>query len=169
MGEVDSQLPADQARELLAALPRLWTESDAYPNYEGRTGASPREVKMLLLNAAQSAQHGCLTPLAVLAEIEELTKNPSLHEFLRQEPMQGGYHEMARLLQLTTARWLDRVDEELRLAMGLVEERQYVDWKAKACCTCLKIFGMLLSHFGKTRLVKYRLRLPRCFGEQALH
>ena len=31
-----------------AAIDKVARESDAYPNYEGRTGASPREMKMLI-------------------------------------------------------------------------------------------------------------------------
>ena len=35
-----------------AAIEKIWSETETYPNYEGRIGASPREVKTLILNAA---------------------------------------------------------------------------------------------------------------------
>ena len=40
-----------------ARSPALYQESDAYPNYEGRTGASAREIKTALFNAAQNPEH----------------------------------------------------------------------------------------------------------------
>ena len=47
------RLSLAQAREL-KWLPALYQESDSYPNYEGRTGASAREIKTALFNAAQN-------------------------------------------------------------------------------------------------------------------
>ena len=38
----------------------------SYPIYEGSTGASPREMRSVLLDAAQSPRYECLSPLAVL-------------------------------------------------------------------------------------------------------
>ena len=42
-------LTPEQTKELLGNIDKIFGESDAYPNYEGRTGASPREVKVMLL------------------------------------------------------------------------------------------------------------------------
>ncbi len=116
---------AEQARDLVANVERVWTESDAYPNYEGRTGASPREIQTLLLNAAASSKHPCLSPLAVFDEMEELVKNVSVYEFLKQEPLPGGYHENRKFIYSVRDRYLDVVDDEVRSSMGLVEEREY--------------------------------------------
>ena len=38
----------EQVRDLMAGIERIARESDSYPNYEGRTGASPREMKLRL-------------------------------------------------------------------------------------------------------------------------
>jgi len=116
---------ADQTRELCSNIEKIWGESDAYPNYEGRTGASPREVQTLLLNAASSAKYPCLSPLAIFDEMEELVKNVTVYEFLKQEPLPGGFHENRKFIYLVRDRYLDLVDDEVRSSMGLVEEREY--------------------------------------------
>ncbi len=124
-GRPPDGLTAEQSRELVASIDKIWSESDAYPNYEGRTGASPREIKTLILNAAQNAKYPCVTPLAVFDEMEELVKNVSVYEFLKQEPLPGGYHENKKFIQVVRERYLDFVDDEVRSSMGLVEEKQY--------------------------------------------
>jgi predicted Ser/Thr protein kinase len=126
-GQPPTGLTGEQTKELLANLDKIWGESDAYPNYEGRTGASPREVKTMVLNAAQNPKYGCVSPLALFEEMEELVKNVSVYEFLKQEPLPGGFHENRKFIQIVRDRWLDLVDEEVRSSMGLVEERQYGD------------------------------------------
>jgi serine protein kinase len=118
---------ADELRDLRATLERLARESDSYPNYEGRIGASPREMKLLLMNAAQNRKYNCVSPFAVLEELEELVKNVSVFEFLKQEPVSGGYHEHRKFIFQVRERLLDRVDEEVRVSMGLVDEGRYLE------------------------------------------
>src|SRR5688500_17726532 len=77
----------EQIKELFAGMERIARESDSYPNYEGRTGASPREMKLLLMNAAQSQKFSCLSPLAIFEELEDLVRAVSLYDFLKQEPL----------------------------------------------------------------------------------
>jgi predicted Ser/Thr protein kinase len=125
LGRAPDRLSGDQARELEQNLDKIFGESDAYPNYEGRTGASPREIKTLLLNAAQNERFPCVSPLALFEEIDELCKNVTVYEFLKQEPLPGGYHENRKFIQVVQGRYLDLVDDELRDSMGLVEESQY--------------------------------------------
>jgi predicted Ser/Thr protein kinase len=130
-GYVPEGLSPEQAKELTGNIDKIWGESDAYPNYEGRTGASPREVKTLLLNAGQNPRYACVSPLAVFEELEELVKNVTVYEFLKQEPLPGGYHENKKFIYTVRERFLDLVDEEVRSSMGLVEERQYGDLLGK--------------------------------------
>jgi predicted Ser/Thr protein kinase len=118
-------MSGEQAKELVGNIDKIWGESDAYPNYEGRTGASPREIKVLILNAAQNPRFACVSPLAVFDEMEELVKNVTVYEFLKQEPLPGGYHENKKFIYVVRERYLDLVDEEVRSSMGLVEEQQY--------------------------------------------
>jgi hypothetical protein len=83
-GTAPDRLSLAQARELKKWLPALYQESDSYPNYEGRTGASAREIKTALFNAAQNPDRPCLSPLAVLEELTALTKDKSVYEFFRK-------------------------------------------------------------------------------------
>src|SRR5262249_62250257 len=54
-GHVPRELSPDRARELAAHIKDLWHESDTYPIYEGRVGASPREMQGVLLTATAGA------------------------------------------------------------------------------------------------------------------
>ena len=126
-GTAPEAMSTEHARELCANIDRVWSESDSYPNYEGRTGASPREVKTLILNAAENPRFACVSPLAVFDEMEEIVKNVTVYEFLKQEPLPGGFHENKRFIQTVRERYLDDVDEELRSSMGLVDERKYAE------------------------------------------
>jgi predicted Ser/Thr protein kinase len=123
-GEAPSRLAGPQSRELKKHVQDLWRESDAYPNYEGRTGASAREVKTVISNAAQNPRYQCLTPQAILLELEELVKDKSVYEFLQQEVVDG-YHDHEEFVRVVENEYLDVLDEEVRDAMGLVSEKQY--------------------------------------------
>ena len=115
-----------QQKELKKLIPALYEESDAYPNYEGRSGASAREIKTALFNAAQSADHDSLHPLAVLKELLALTRDKSVYEFLQQEIVDG-YHDHAEFVRIVENDYLDVVDREVRESMGLVSEAQYAE------------------------------------------
>jgi serine protein kinase len=124
-GRTPPDLAADRARELGLAIGRLWHEFDDDAAYEGRIGASPRELLAVLHTAIDRAQGGHVSPLVVLEEIAELCRQTSLYEFLRIEPLPGGFHDVDAMLAATRAALLDRVDEEVRAALGLVEEREH--------------------------------------------
>ena len=125
----DGALPAGlagvAAKELTAHLKDLYAESDTYPNYEGKIGASPREIHGVLLNAAASPRYAYVSPLAVLEELVELAKQTSLFEFLRQDVQPGGYHDHKKFVELCRDRLLARVDDEVRASLGMVEESEY--------------------------------------------
>ncbi len=76
----------DSQKLLRASINELWDESDAYPIYEGRIGASPREMRVALLDAAQSPQStAASTPMAVLDEIDALCQRKNEFEWLQQD------------------------------------------------------------------------------------
>ncbi len=125
-GAPPDRLATGPAKELRRRLEELYAESDAYPNYEGRSGASAREVKTALFNAAQNPDYPCLNPLAVLEELETLTRDKSVYEFLQQEVVDG-FHDHEEFVRAAEAEYLERVDSEVRESMGLVSEAQYRD------------------------------------------
>jgi predicted Ser/Thr protein kinase len=126
-GSIPRELSPDRARELAAHVKDLWHESDTYPIYEGRVGASPREMQGVLLAAAGSgaSRYEYVSPLAVLDEIVDLCKQTSLYEFLRQDVQPGGYHDHKKLIEVVRSRLFDKIDDEVRAAVGLVEESEY--------------------------------------------
>jgi predicted Ser/Thr protein kinase len=124
--EAPDRLPQHQQKELKKHVQQIYEESDAYPNYEGRTGASAREIKTALFNAAQTTEHDSLHPLAVLKELLALTRDKSVYEFLQQEIVDG-YHDHADFVRVVEVHYLDAVDREVRESMGLVSESQYED------------------------------------------
>lgn len=123
--KVPSRLSSDEAAELRAGEWQVRSEHDEDLTYEGQGGASPREIRMLLLDAAQDRRYHGLSPLAVLDRIDELVTDGD-YDFLKRPP-EAGYHDHRALLEASRQRWLDLVDDTFRRCSGLVEEAQYVD------------------------------------------
>ncbi|ATB38497.1 serine protein kinase PrkA [Cystobacter fuscus] len=123
-GVVPDRLSLAHGKELRKLRADMYEESDAYPNYEGRSGASAREIKTALFNAAQHPDYKCLHALAVFEELEAICKDKSVYEFLLQEVVDG-YHDHEEFVRAVQATYLDKVDEEVRESMGLVSEGQY--------------------------------------------
>jgi len=124
-GQVPEDLSPDRARELTSHIRDLFHESDTYPIYEGRVGASPREMQTVLLAAAGAPRYEYVSPMVVLDEIVELTRQASLYEFLRQDVQPGGFHDHKKLVDIAKGRLFDIIDDEVRAAVGLVEESEY--------------------------------------------
>ena len=79
------------------------------------------------MNAAQSARYQCLSPFAVFDELEELVRGVTVYEFLKQEPLPGGFHENRKFIFQVRDKLIDKIDDEVRTSMGLVEERRYIE------------------------------------------
>lgn len=126
-GAVPSRLSGEQLKDLRAGIVALYHESDVHPNYEGRTGASPREMRAVILDAAQHPGYRCLSPFAVLERIADLCNRKSEFEWLRQETVAGGYHDPKYFMKVLRDRLIDSLEDELRSATGLVDEARYVE------------------------------------------
>jgi predicted Ser/Thr protein kinase len=124
-GFAPSRLDGDTQKLLMTAIPELFGESDAYPIYEGSIGASPREMRTVLLDAAQNPRFDCLSPLAVLEELDRLCERSSEYLFLQEERLPGGYHDHALFRSALRERLLDSFEDEFRVASGLVDETRY--------------------------------------------
>lgn len=125
-----ADLTAEQSRALWAHVAAMMSEDQDTHGYEGSLGASPREMQEILLNAAQDERYEGLSPIAVLDELERLVERTTVYDFLTLEVDQG-YHDHRTFISLIRDRYLDRVDNEVRAAMGLVSEAQYVDLFSK--------------------------------------
>jgi predicted Ser/Thr protein kinase len=124
-GQAPSRLDEESAKVLRAAIPLLYTESDTYPIYEGSVGASPREMRTVMLDAAQNPRYECLSPLAVLDELDRLCERTSEYGWLQEERLPGGYHDHALFRQTLRQRLLDAFEDEFRVASALVDETRY--------------------------------------------
>lgn len=124
-GDIPRRLSSDDARELLSSVAEVTGEWSAAAEYEGLIGASPREIRTLLLDAAADASRDCLAPPGVLERIEDFVQRREF-DYLRQNP-DHGYLDHAGFIAQVRDAWLDRVDSELRRATGLIDESQYAD------------------------------------------
>jgi predicted Ser/Thr protein kinase len=116
----------DESQKLLrSVIAQLYRESDSYPIYEGSVGASPREMRTVLLDAAQSPHYDCLSPFAVLNELDALCELSSEYAFLQEEKLPGGYHDHQAFRKTLRERLLDSLEDEFRQASGLVDETRY--------------------------------------------
>ena len=114
------------ARELQLAVEQMHAESDGTPAYEGSFGASPREIRGVLMAAAHSPEFGCLHPVQVFTELVELVKQRQLYEFL-QLPADGEYQDPGALLLKVIQRYGSIVDREFKQAMGLISDDEFKD------------------------------------------
>lgn len=121
------QLPAGLSSTLAKELKNILAEIYKQPGrqlYEGRIGASPREIRMLLMNAAQRNDNTCVTPLCLMDEIRSLIADRTLFEFLKQEP-DGLYMNQDKLIEMVESTYLDILDNEAVEALGMVSEASY--------------------------------------------
>lgn len=123
-GQPPAQLASMLARELLGALPQIYRQVGK--QYEGRSGASAREVQMIIMAAAQQPERRCVSPLALLQEIRSLLEEKSVFAFLQEKP-DGDWRNHESIVTMVEEAYLDRLEEEAAEAMGLVTEKSYRD------------------------------------------
>jgi predicted Ser/Thr protein kinase len=126
-GVAPLRLDEESQKLLRSVIPQLYRESDSYPIYEGSVGASPREMRTVLLDAAQSPHYDCLSPFAVLSELDALCDLASEYAFLQEEKLPGGYHDHVTFRKILRERLLDSLEDEFRQASGLVDETRYLE------------------------------------------
>lgn len=125
-GSVPERLTQKERKDLRQAAVPLYEEHAASDEYEGRHGASAREVRVVLLNAAQSPQFDHLSPIAVLDELRELVRARSTYDWLRRDVTRG-YRDAAAFVETVEQLYVRDLDEEIRTAMGLVKAGSHVE------------------------------------------
>jgi serine protein kinase len=136
-GKVPDRLDDDSAKRVRASIAELYAESVAYPIYEGSIGASPREMRTVLLDAAQDHRYACLSPFAVLDELDKLCTKEGEYIWLQQDAQPGGYHDHVAFRKTLRVRLLDLMEDEFRVATGLVDEDSYRE-----------LFSRYIQHVG---------------------
>ncbi len=126
-GKVPSEVRGELAEELRGIIGDLYRETDYEVEYEGRQGASPREVRAVLLGAAHDERAKCFSPRIVFDQLRELCGRKVEHGFLRRKPLPGGFEASEELVEVVRDGVLDEIEDELRASTGLVADERHVD------------------------------------------
>ena len=129
-GEMPPNISPEDRKLLRASLRKLREEYVNVPYYEGRMGASSREMKSILFDAAQNSEFPCLSPLGLLKEIEEFVKRVTEYEFLKQD-VKDGFHDATEFINVVRAEYLNRADFEVKESIGLYDSAQWEDFLKK--------------------------------------
>jgi serine protein kinase len=100
-------------------------ESHSSIAYEGRFGASPREIKMILYFASQNTKYDSVSALAIFDEIEKMTRDITVYDFLQFEP-RNGYHDFNEFIKYIKLQYAFNFQKEFLNALNLYDEQQYV-------------------------------------------
>ncbi len=132
-GDVPARLTEEEKKDLKAGILKVRQEFEEAEGefegvfgaeYEGRRGASAREMMSILALAAGTRKHSCLTPMAIFDALEGLLKDASLYDFLRI-PADGAYHDVRKFLDDVRREHFQWVTEEVYDAINLVDESEY--------------------------------------------
>ncbi len=136
-GELPHGLTAEDRKLLKAHLQKIADEYSNIPYYEGRMGASVREIKTVLFQALQNPEFRCLSPLPIFLEMHEFVKKISEYEFLKQD-VKDGYHDAQGFIQNVRDEYLNIIDKEVRDSIGLYDSDQWSNF--------MKRYILHLSH-----------------------
>lgn len=130
LGRAPSRLSQKEIIELKSYIKNIANEFQKDTAYEGMHGASPREIKTVIFNAAQNIANDHLSVEAVFSNIEELIQQKSSYEFLRREPVRG-YRDANFLLQSVKKQYLNILEDEIRTCLGFYSVQSYSDLFAR--------------------------------------
>jgi predicted Ser/Thr protein kinase len=123
-GLVPARLEADQANILAGGVAEVELQGATSSDYEGINGASPREIRMLLLDAAADFEEPCVSPVSFMNRLAEFCERDD-YDFLKEQP-DGVYRDHRAFVDVVKERWLDIVEGELRAASGLIDEHSHL-------------------------------------------
>jgi predicted Ser/Thr protein kinase len=123
-GLVPARFEADQGKILAGGIEEVELQGTSSSDYEGINGASPREIRMLLLDTAANFDEPCVSPVTFLSRLAEFCDRDD-YEFLKEQP-DGAYRDHSAFVDVVKERWLDIVESELRAASGLVDEHSHL-------------------------------------------
>ncbi|MEK6578072.1 MAG: serine protein kinase PrkA [Bdellovibrionota bacterium] len=129
-GEMPATLTPEDRKILRATLKKLRDEYLNIPYFEGRMGASAREMKSVLFDAAQNPEYSCLSPLSLIKSLEDFVKRVTEYEFLKQD-VKDGYHDSAEFINMVKSEYVSRIDREVRDSIGLYDSAQWEDFLKK--------------------------------------
>lgn len=126
-GDLPEHWSPEERLLLKPYLRQILLEYRSVPYYEGRSGASARELKGILMDAAQSRDYPTLSPIAIIQELKRFVSRTSEYEFLRQDPLEG-YHDPVGFIDLLIESYTEILDHEVREALGLYDVKQWSEF-----------------------------------------
>lgn len=118
-GRAPERFDAEDAREIVRVLAELRDEHRYEAQYEGRIGASVRDLRAALLRASVRNEKGCLFPSAVLDALGDLIQQRETYLFLQASP-DGDYHDAEALLKAAREDLVARITGDIQNALDLV-------------------------------------------------
>jgi len=129
-GELPEHWPTEERLQLKPHLTKLLLEYKSVPYYEGRSGASARELKTIMVDAAQNPDFKTFSVFAIVHELRAFVQRTSEYDFLRQDPVDG-YHDAAGFIEVLLDEYTAIIDAEVRESLGLYERNQWADFTKK--------------------------------------
>lgn len=126
-GDAPVRLSSEEKKHLRSHMQDIRREYSSVPYYEGRLGASPREMKIIIFNALERNEKNILSPLGLLAELEEFVKRTTEYDYLREDVVDG-YHDCKNYINVARDVYLDALDAEVRSCLGVHDDKQYEDF-----------------------------------------
>lgn len=123
--KIPSRFSSEETKLAANNIDKLYHETDNLPVYEGIAGASPREIKAILYLAAQNSSYECLTPMAVMEEIENFIKKTKDYSFLNMEKKEGHYHDFKHFIDIVKIRLVQYLLVEVVEASDVFAEKQF--------------------------------------------
>lgn len=131
--ELPPDLTDDEQKLLRAEIANLRAESDGAEEeveggidaaYEGRAGASPREILALLSDIAVKSTRPCISPVDVFEALPTLIEETTVHAFLRISK-DGAFHDPEAFIGEVRAEYVTRLAAEIQRASDVVDEAEY--------------------------------------------
>jgi predicted Ser/Thr protein kinase len=132
-GELPRDLGDEEQKLLRAEIVNLRSEFDdceeefeGYVDaaYEGRDGASPREIMSMLSEIAVETARPCISPVDLFESLPRLIRDRSLYRFLRLE-RDGQYRDPQGFVEAVRKEYVRHLARELQQASELVAEGEY--------------------------------------------
>lgn len=121
---VRSKFSLEEANLLKDIRTQLWRESQGMVVYEGRFGASPREIRSILHRASQNRAYKTVTPMAIFEELDIITKDRTVYEFLQFEP-RAQYHDSTLFISILKEEFIKCFESEVIDSMSMAKDDQY--------------------------------------------
>lgn len=125
--DLSPNLSKTDAKLIRQCRHQIITETKNSVVYEGRFGASPREVKTILNKAVQVSSEPFVSPMDIFEILDNLVSNRSVYEFLQYE-IRNGYHDAKYFVKLARDEFSNIFEHELLDSLNLVQNEKYDDF-----------------------------------------